>query len=268
MSPACRCGDTCSSTVSTTCAGTITHTMRGTARRAMKSACESAPSAPLPTMDATLAGAESNTTQRCPPLSSRCTMLPPMRPRPIIPNCMLSSPVSIHRWTRGALGRYCRATRGHTGHLTMIVVVIGVAGSGKSTIGAPLARAIAGQFLEGDTLHPPANIEQMSRGIPLDDDDRRPWLADIHAHIAGASRRGVSLVVACSALKQSYRDFLERGVVINWVYLKGSKELLLRRLQARSTHFMKAGMLDSQLNALEEPSNASVIDAAKPPDAI
>ena len=96
----------------------------------------------------------------------------------------------------------------------MIVVVIGVAGSGKSTIGPLLARAIGGQFLEGDTLHPPANIEKMSRGVPLSDDDRSPWLAEIHARIADASRQGLSLVVACSALKQSYRDFLERGAVI------------------------------------------------------
>ena len=164
----------------------------------------------------------------------------------------------------------------------MIVVVIGVAGSGKSTIGPLIARAIEGQFLEGDTLHPPANIDKMSRGIPLNDDDRGPWLAEIHARIADASRRGLNLVVACSALKQSYRDALEQGAVsrgphdadyaswggINWVYLKGSKELLLRRLQERTTHFMKAGMLDSQLDALEEPTNAIVIDAAASPDAI
>src|SRR5688572_20169772 len=150
----------------------------------------------------------------------------------------------------------------------MIVVVIGVAGSGKSTIGPLIARAIGGQFLEGDTLHPPANIEKMSRGIPLNDDDRDPWLAEIHARMADASRRGASLVVACSALKQSYRDSLGGEVVINWVYLKGSKELLQRRLQDRTTHFMKAGMLDSQLEALEEPSNAIVIDAAASPGAI
>jgi 6-phosphogluconolactonase len=150
----------------------------------------------------------------------------------------------------------------------MIVVVIGVAGSGKSTIGPMLARAMDCQFLESDTLHPPANIEKMSRGTPLDDDDRGPWLAEIHARIADASRRGVNLVVACSALKQRYRDVLDRGVVINWVYLKASNDILRRRLQERTTHFMKAGMLDSQLDAFEEPSNAIVVDAAAPPDAI
>src|SRR5688572_32444507 len=150
----------------------------------------------------------------------------------------------------------------------MIVVVIGVAGSGKSTIGSRLARALGCQFLEGDTLHPPANIEKMSHGIPLDDDDRGPWLSEIHARIVEAYRRGSSLVVACSALKQKYRDDLERGVAITWVYLKGSKDLLRARLQQRPSHFMKAEMLDGQVAALEEPPNVIVIDIAAPPDDI
>src|SRR5688572_28200772 len=128
----------------------------------------------------------------------------------------------------------------------MIVVVIGVAGSGKSTIGAMLARAIGCEFLEGDTLHSPANVAKMTGGVPLNDDDRGPWLSAIHARIADAFKRSVNLVVACSALKQKYREVLERGVAISWVYLQGSKELLRRRLQERTSHFMKAGMLDSQ----------------------
>lgn len=150
----------------------------------------------------------------------------------------------------------------------MIVVVIGVSGSGKSTIGTRLARAMGCEFLEGDTLHPPANIDKMSRGIPLNDDDRRPWLSEIHARIADASRRGVNLVVACSALKKKYRKTLERGVVLTWVYLKGSEALFRSRLQQRTSHFMKADMLASQFDALEEPSNAIVIDAAASPDLI
>ena len=150
----------------------------------------------------------------------------------------------------------------------MIVVVIGVAGSGKSTIGSKLARALGCEFLEADTLHSPANIEKMSRGIPLDDDDRSPWLSEIHARLADAYRRDSSLVVACSALKQRYRDALERGVAITWIYLKGSKDLLRARLQQRTSHFMKAEMLDSQVAALEEPSNVMVIDIAAPPDEI
>ncbi len=150
----------------------------------------------------------------------------------------------------------------------MIVVVIGVSGSGKSTIGTRLARAMGCQVLEGDTLHSPANIDKMSRGIPLNDDDRGPWLADIQARIADASSRGVDLVVACSALKQKYRQTLERGVALTWVYLKGSEALFRSRLQQRTSHFMKADMLASQFDALEEPSNAIVIDAAAPPDVI
>ena len=150
----------------------------------------------------------------------------------------------------------------------MIVVVIGVAGSGKSTIGAMLARAIGCEFLEGDTLHSPANVEQMRSGIPLNDDDRGPWLSAIHARIADASKRGVNLVVACSALKQNYRDLLGRGVAIEWVYLKGSRDLVRSRLQQRSSHFMKADMLDGQFEALEEPSNAIVIDVAALPELI
>ena len=150
----------------------------------------------------------------------------------------------------------------------MIVVVIGVAGSGTSTIGAMLARAMGCEFLEGDTLHSPANVAKMTGGVPLTDGDRGPWLSAIHARIADASRRGVDLVVACSALKQKYRDVLARGVAVEWVYLKGSKDLLRLRLEQRSSHFMKADMLDSQFDALEEPSDAIVIDVAASPDLI
>ena len=131
-----------------------------------------------------------------------------------------------------------------------------------------LARELGCEFLEGDTFHPPANIDKMSRGMPLNDDDRGPWLSAIHARIADAFRRGVSLVVACSALKQKYRNTLERGVDITWVYLKGSRALLRSRLQQRSSHFMKANMLDSQFEALEEPSNAIVADVAPAPEVI
>jgi gluconokinase len=150
----------------------------------------------------------------------------------------------------------------------MIVVVIGVSGSGKSTIGTALARAIGCQFLEGDTLHSQANIDKMSRGIPLDDDDREPWLAEVHKRMADASGRGMDLVVACSALKQAYRQTLERGLELKWVYLKGSHALFRSRLQQRTAHFMKANMLESQFDALEEPSNAIIVDAASSPEVI
>ena len=150
----------------------------------------------------------------------------------------------------------------------MIVVVMGVAGSGKTTIGKMLADAIACPFLEGDSLHSRANVEKMSRGIPLTDADRAPWLSAIHARMVEARDRGHSLVVGCSALKQSYRNVLANGLPITWVYLKGSPELIRSRLLHRTSHFMKADMLASQFAALEEPSDALVVDVSESPAAI
>jgi gluconokinase len=148
----------------------------------------------------------------------------------------------------------------------MIVIVMGVAGSGKTTIGQLLARELHSTFVDADVFHPASNIEKMSHGIPLTDGDRAPWLLALHARILEASSRSESLVLACSALKQSYRDTLDRGVSVSWVYLKGTEELIRSRMQSRPEHFMKADMLASQFAALEEPSDAIVIDVALPPD--
>jgi gluconokinase len=123
-------------------------------------------------------------------------------------------------------------------------------------------------FLEGDSLHPAANVEEMSHGIPLSDTDRAPWLAAIHARMLDAFRRGESLVVGCSALKQSYRTVLADDIPTTWIYLKGSEALIRSRLQHRTGHYMKANMLASQFEALEEPSDALVIDDSRPPSAI
>ena len=142
---------------------------------------------------------------------------------------------------------------------------MGVAGSGKTTIGELLSARLRCTFLDGDSFHPTANIEKMSRGIPLTDEDRAPWLAAIHARIVEAFRRSEQLVIACSALKQRYRDALAREVAITWVYLKGSAEMILGRLQTRSHHFMKAAMLASQIADLEEPKDAIVIDISAAP---
>ncbi len=150
----------------------------------------------------------------------------------------------------------------------MIVVVIGVSGSGKSTIGAMLAVALNCFFLEGDALHPAANIEKMSSGTPLTDEDRSPWLAAIHLRLRDFVSRGEDLVVACSALKGQYRQSLAIGVPITWVYLQASKGLIHSRLARRTSHFMKADMLDSQFEILEEPAGAIVVDASEPPDII
>ena len=147
----------------------------------------------------------------------------------------------------------------------MIVVIMGVAGSGKSTVGQLLATELHFRFLDGDSLHPPANIQKMAHGIPLTDTDRAPWLAAVHARIVESFRRGEHLVVACSALKQRYRDTLNCGATIAWVYLKGSYALTLERLQRRQHHFMRAQMLDSQFADLEEPTNAIIVDVAVEP---
>jgi len=152
----------------------------------------------------------------------------------------------------------------------MIIVVMGVAGSGKTTVGTRLARALNCTFLEGDALHSRANVEKMSHGIPLTDADRAPWLAAIHSQMLEAFTQGRNLVVACSALKQAYRTTLAKGLPITWIYLRGSAELIRSRLQHRTSHFMKATMLASQFDTLEEPepSDAVVVDISQQPDTI
>ncbi len=150
----------------------------------------------------------------------------------------------------------------------MIVVLMGVSGSGKTTVGTMLAAALKCSFLEGDALHPAANVEKMSHGIPLTDADRAPWLAAIRSHILAAREHGQCLVVACSALKQRYRDFLSQGTDLTWVYLKGSQELIAERMRERHHHYMKAGMLPSQFADLEEPHDALVADISDPPEVI
>jgi carbohydrate kinase (thermoresistant glucokinase family) len=151
---------------------------------------------------------------------------------------------------------------------SMIVVVMGVAASGKSTIGAMVAEAMGCPFLDADSLHSAANVEKMSRGMPLTDDDRAPWLAAIHARLVEAVKNGTCLVVACSALKRSYRAALAEGIAIRWVYLKGPEELIRSRLQRRDGHFMKVDMLAGQFAALEEPSDAIVADVSQSPERI
>lgn len=150
----------------------------------------------------------------------------------------------------------------------MIVVVMGVAGSGKTTIGQKLAAELMCPFLDADSLHTGASIEKMSRGVPLTDADRSAWLSTIHFQMVGAATRGQSLVVACSALKQSYRTVLSAGLATVWVYLRAPAGLIRARLRHRSDHFMKADMLERQFEALEEPPDAIAIDASHAPDAI
>jgi len=136
-----------------------------------------------------------------------------------------------------------------------IVVIMGVSGAGKTTIGKALAERLGWTFQEGDALHPPANIAKMNSGKPLDDSDRAPWLGAIAALIDDWRQRGVDGVISCSALKRRYRDIIDGdrpGVHV--VYLEGSRELLARRLASRRGHFMPPGLLDSQLATLEPPA--------------
>ena len=150
----------------------------------------------------------------------------------------------------------------------MLVVVMGVAGSGKTTVGQRLAQMMECAFLDADSLHSDANVEKMSRGIPLTDDDRAGWLTAIHARMADAFSRHETLVVACSALKESYRAILRSGLPVTWIYLKTSAELVRSRLRQRTGHFMKAEMLASQFQTLQEPLDAIAVDASQSPDAI
>lgn len=139
--------------------------------------------------------------------------------------------------------------------MSLVVVMMGVSGSGKTTIAQGVAKHLGWDVLEGDSYHPPANVEKMSHGIPLDDADRMPWLRAIADAIDAELAAGRSSVVACSALKRSYRDIIigpRDNVVL--VYLKGSQTLLYERIKHRTGHFMPASLLDSQFATLEEPT--------------
>jgi len=151
----------------------------------------------------------------------------------------------------------------------MIVVLMGVSGSGKTTVGELLAARLGWPFYDGDDFHPPANIEKMSRGIPLTDEDREGWLAALTRLIRDQLSRDVSGIVACSALKQAYRDRLcVDPAQVNFIYLKGDYDLILARMHTRQGHYMKAEMLASQFAALEEPRRVLTLDAARPPEKI
>lgn len=139
----------------------------------------------------------------------------------------------------------------------MIVLVMGVSGSGKSTIGGLLASRLGARFMEGDDFHPSENIAKMSLGLPLDDEDRAPWLARMAAELEAAAHAGESVVLACSALKRDYRARLlgrSPGSVLVW--LDGEEAVIAERLRGRSGHFMPPALLQSQLETLEPPSTA------------
>lgn len=150
----------------------------------------------------------------------------------------------------------------------MIAIVMGTTGSGKTTIGSLLAKRLRWEFADGDDFHPPANVEKMSHGSPLTDADRTPWLKILHDKIVQwlAERRNV--VLACSALKQNYREELMVGPDVKLVYLKGSYELFSARVLVRKGHFAKQDLLASQFATLEEPADAITVSAAASPEEI
>jgi gluconokinase len=151
----------------------------------------------------------------------------------------------------------------------VIVIIMGVSGSGKTTIGQLLAKKLDWQFYDGDDFHPKANIEKMSHGIALTEVDRESWLNALEYLIQDLIGRGQSAVITCSALKQLYRDSLlgkRKDVVV--VYLKGSYDLIRQRLIERKGHFFNANLLRSQFDTLEEPEGVPTIDIAKEPQAI
>lgn len=152
------------------------------------------------------------------------------------------------------------------------VVVMGVSGCGKSTVGRLIAQALPRPYLEGDAFHPPENVARMAAGTPLTDADRQGWLHALAGELAAAQRSGSGAVLACSALKRSYRDVLRSGMPdLAFVHLQGSRELLEARMAQRSGHYMPASLLQSQLATLEPPQadeRAVTLDIATGPDAL
>lgn len=137
---------------------------------------------------------------------------------------------------------------------------MGVSGAGKSAVGALLAERLGAEFLDGDDYHPPQNVAKMSAGVPLEDADRWPWLARLNAELRKRGRA----VLACSALKESYRRRLGEGLEVRYVHLRGTPELIGARLAARQHRYMPASLLASQFAALEPPAHAIDIDVAQP----
>jgi gluconokinase len=144
----------------------------------------------------------------------------------------------------------------------VIVIVMGVSGSGKSTVGALLAERLGCEFLDADEFHPPANVAKMAAGTPLTDADRAPWLERLNA----ALRQRRDAVLACSALKASYRRALAQGVACRFVHLRGPIELIRARMAARRHRYMPAALLESQFATLEPSADAIDIDISEPPE--
>ena len=153
----------------------------------------------------------------------------------------------------------------------MMIIIFGVSGAGKTTVGKLLARELGWRFIEADDFHPAANIEKMRSGHPLTDEDRRPWLEQLRQQIERSLFAGENAVVACSALKRVYRDCLRIGDETKFVFLRGDYALVEKRLHSRHRHFMDRNLLQSQFDDLEEPQpdeNVITIELGRPPEEI
>jgi gluconokinase len=151
----------------------------------------------------------------------------------------------------------------------MIIVLMGVSGSGKTTVGKLLAEQLGWRFCDADAFHPQVNVERMHKGIPLDDEDRKPWLQALARLIDEARDRNENMVLACSALKHAYQEYLRHHLdLVKYVYLSGSPDLIAQRLANRRGHFMNPALLSSQFEALEPPDDAIRVDITPSPDEI
>jgi gluconokinase len=150
----------------------------------------------------------------------------------------------------------------------MVIVLMGAAGAGKSTVGRRLSEQLRWAFLDGDTVHTPESIAKMARGVPLTEEDRRPWLGALKTAIAEWVALGINGVVACSLLKRAHRAFVISGCQrhVRVVFLRASHEVLEERLRARTGHFAGIALLNSQLALLEEPTDALMLDASQSPE--
>jgi gluconokinase len=152
----------------------------------------------------------------------------------------------------------------------VILVLMGVSGSGKSTIGKILARNLGWTFVDADDFHPAANVEKMRQGVPLDDGDREPWLDAVRHRLMQAVEHRENIVLACSALKHAYQHYLAQYAPksVHYVWLVGSEELIRKRLAERRGHFMNPALLHSQFETLEPPDGALQVEVSPPPEAV
>lgn len=147
----------------------------------------------------------------------------------------------------------------------MFIILMGVSGSGKTTVGKLMAKALAWRFYEGDDFHPTANVEKMRRGEALTDEDRRPWLEALRAVIKAALEDDENSILACSALKRSYRTSLRVSEHVIFIHLAARPDVIQRRLQQRKEHFMNPSLIESQFATLETPPTGLTLDASLPP---